>query len=57
MLLAQWTAPIDAAGMTGFADQCHSTHFFKEIIGLTPKQYQRIYQNKTEQTESDNDKE
>ena len=56
-LLEQGTAPIDAAGMAGFADQSHFTHFFKEFIGLTPKQYQRIFQNKTEQAETDNDKE
>lgn len=36
-------APIDAADMTGFADQSHFTNFFKEFIGLTPKQYQRIF--------------
>ena len=39
-------APIDAAGMAGFSDQSHFTHFFKEFIGLTPKQYQRIFQDK-----------
>ena len=30
----------------GFSDQSHFTHFFKEFIGLTPKQYQRIFQDK-----------
>lgn len=41
--LEQGVAPIDAACMAGFADQSHFTNFFKEFIGLTPKQYQRIF--------------
>lgn len=41
--LEQGIAPIDAAGMAGFSDQSHFTNFFKEFIGLTPKQYQRIF--------------
>jgi len=28
---------------TGFVDQSHFTNFFKEFIGLTPKQYQTIF--------------
>lgn len=35
--------PIDAADMSGYSDQSHFTKFFKEFIGLTPKQYQRIF--------------
>ncbi|MBC3796127.1 AraC family transcriptional regulator [Acetobacterium tundrae] len=42
-LLEQGIAPIDAAYMAGFSDQSHFTNFFKEFIGLTPKQYQRIF--------------
>ncbi len=42
-LLEQGVAPIDAAGMAGFSDQSHFTNFFKEFIGLTPKQYQKIF--------------
>jgi AraC-like DNA-binding protein len=42
-LLEQGIAPIDAASMAGFSDQSHFTNFFKEFIGLTPKQYQRIF--------------
>lgn len=42
-LLEQGIPPIDAAAMAGFADQSHFTNFFKEFIGLTPKQYQRIF--------------
>ncbi|MCB6365492.1 AraC family transcriptional regulator [Intestinibacillus massiliensis] len=41
--LEQGIAPVDAASMAGFADQSHFTNFFKEFIGLTPKQYQRIF--------------
>ena len=44
--LEEGIAPIAAAGMAGFSDQSHFTHFFKEFIGLTPKQYQRIFQDK-----------
>lgn len=44
--LEEGIAPIDAAGMAGFSDQSHFTHFFKEFIGLMPKQYQRIFQDK-----------
>lgn len=44
-LLEQGVEPIDAAGMAGFSDQSHFTNFFKSFIGLTPKQYQRIFLN------------
>lgn len=42
-LLEQGAEPIDAAQRTGFSDQSHFTNFFKSFIGLTPKQYQRIF--------------
>lgn len=42
-LLEQGIGPIDVAGMTGFSDQSHFTNYFKEFIGLTPKQYQKIF--------------
>ncbi|MCM2588255.1 AraC family transcriptional regulator [Rossellomorea marisflavi] len=35
--------PIDAALDSGFIDQSHFSHFFKEFIGLTPGQYQKIF--------------
>lgn len=41
--LEQGLSPSEAAGQAGFSDQSHFTHFFKDFIGLTPKQYQRIY--------------
>lgn len=41
--LKQGIAPVDAANLTGFNDQSHFTRFFKEFIGLTPKQYQRSF--------------
>lgn len=41
--LEQGVEPIDAAGLSGFSDQSHFTNFFKSFIGLTPKQYQRIF--------------
>jgi len=44
-LLINGITPIDVASMTGFVDQSHFTKFFKEFIGLTPKQYQRIFTN------------
>lgn len=50
-LLEQNVAPIDAAVMAGFSDQSHFTNFFKEFIGLTPKQYQRIFNDFAEPVE------
>lgn len=34
---------LDAALQSGFSDQSHFTRFFKNFIGLTPKQYQDIF--------------
>lgn len=42
-LLEEGTTPADAAMSAGFSDQSHFTNYFKEFIGLTPKQYQRIF--------------
>ena len=42
--LEEGHAVVDVAMMAGFSDQSHFTNFFKEFIGLTPKQYQRIFQ-------------
>jgi AraC-like DNA-binding protein/mannose-6-phosphate isomerase-like protein (cupin superfamily) len=45
-LLENGIEPIDAAMETGFVDQSHFSNFFKEFIGLTPKQYKNIFINK-----------
>ncbi|MHA6529352.1 AraC family ligand binding domain-containing protein [Paenibacillus sp. BAC0078] len=42
-LLEQGAPPIEVASQTGFSDQSHFTNFFKRLIGLTPKQYMRIF--------------
>jgi AraC-like DNA-binding protein len=42
-LLEQGDEAVDAAIRTGFSDQSHFTNYFKEFIGLTPKQYQNIF--------------
>lgn len=42
-LLEQGIEPIEAAILTGFSDQSHFSNFFKSFIGLTPKQYQKIF--------------
>lgn len=41
--LEEGIMPADVAVMSGFNDQSHFTKFFKEFIGVTPKQYQRIF--------------
>ncbi|MNP71101.1 Bifunctional transcriptional activator/DNA repair enzyme AdaA [compost metagenome] len=47
-LLEQGLLPIEVAAQTGFSDQSHFTNFFKKLIGLTPKQYRRIFNHDTE---------
>lgn len=42
-LLEKGTEPIETALKTGFSDQSHFSNFFKEFIGITPKQYQKIF--------------
>lgn len=41
--LEQGASPAEAAFSTGFSDQAHFTNFFKDYIGLTPKQYRDIF--------------
>lgn len=36
-------SPLEVALKTGFTDQSHFTNFFKKFIGITPKQYMRIF--------------
>ncbi|MGL4820836.1 MAG: AraC family ligand binding domain-containing protein [Bacilli bacterium] len=47
-LLEQGVAPIEAALQSGFTDQSHFTRFFKNFIGLTPKQYQAVFAGRDE---------
>lgn len=42
-LLEKGIPPIEAAFQTGFSTQSHFSNFFKKFIGLTPKQYMRIF--------------
>lgn len=42
-LLEQGVPVAEAAIQSGFADQSHFTRFFRDFIGLTPGQYQRIF--------------
>lgn len=42
-LLEQGVSPVEVALRTGFSDQSHFSNFFKKLIGLTPRQYMRIF--------------
>lgn len=42
--LEQGFKPIEAAFKAGFSDQSHFNHFFKRLIGVTPKQYMKIFE-------------
>lgn len=42
-LLEKGVSPVETAIETGFTDQSHFTNFFKDYIGLTPKQYANIF--------------
>lgn len=42
-LLEEGLTPADAAFQAGFVDQSHFSRFFKQLIGLTPKQYFNIF--------------
>ncbi|MER2259225.1 MAG: AraC family transcriptional regulator [Priestia megaterium] len=44
-LLEQGKKPIDVSFLTGFSDQSHLTRFFKSQVGLTPKQYMKIFES------------
>lgn len=54
--LEQGIPPVEAADMAGFSDQSHFTNFFKEFIGLTPKQYQRIFTDAGKPDDPDKEK-
>jgi AraC-like DNA-binding protein len=42
-LLVAGVGLMEAAICTGFTDQSHFSNYFKELTGLTPKQYQNIF--------------
>lgn len=44
-LLEQGLSILDIIGLIGFSDQSHFTKYFKDFIGVTPKQYQDIFSN------------
>ncbi|MFP7731945.1 AraC family ligand binding domain-containing protein [Priestia aryabhattai] len=44
-MLEQGKRPIDVSFLTGFSDQSHLTRFFKSQVGLTPKQYMKIFES------------
>lgn len=50
-LLEQGIPPIEVAFQTGFSDQSHFSNFFKKLIGLTPRQYARIFADSSEAQE------
>lgn len=49
--LERGVSPAEAAFSTGFSDQPHFTNFFKDYIGLTPKQYRDIFESKSTHTQ------
>ncbi|CAH1194115.1 Arabinose operon regulatory protein [Paenibacillus auburnensis] len=52
-LLEQGVSPMEVALQAGFSDQSHFTNFFKKLIGLTPKQYLRIFKQQAEKKPSE----
>ena len=44
-LLEQGIKPIEVTFSTGFSDQSHLTKSFKRLVGLTPKQYMRVFES------------
>ncbi len=46
-LLENGVPPLEVAFQTGFHDQSHFTNYFKKQIGLTPRQYMKIFKDDT----------
>ena len=55
-LLEKGISPNEAAFQTGFSDQSHFSNFFKKFIGLTPKQYMKIFSDDTRPQSSEDKK-
>lgn len=51
-LLETGISPIEVAQQSGFTDQSHFSRFFKNFIGITPRQYQNIFNEDNEQPTS-----
>lgn len=45
---------IEVAISNGFSDQSHFTNLFKKTIGITPKQYQVIFEERKEKMNEKN---
>ncbi|MBI9048141.1 MAG: AraC family ligand binding domain-containing protein [Anaerolineaceae bacterium] len=43
VMLENGASPLEVTFQTGFSDQSHFTNYFKKLIGLTPKQYMKIF--------------
>jgi len=54
-LLEQGISPAEAAVSAGFSDQSHFSNAFKAQIGLTPKQFQRIFKDISFESEKERD--
>ena len=52
-LLETGVPPIEAALQSGFTDQSHFSRFFKNFIGLTPRQYQDIFDEEKNSLQND----
>ena len=50
-MLQQNISILDVSIQCGFSDQSHFTNLFKETIGITPKQYQIIFEERNSQNE------
>ena len=50
-LLQKETSILEVAVQCGFSDQSHFTNLFKKMIGITPKQYQIIFEERKHENE------
>lgn len=52
-LLETGALPVEVAFQTGFSDQSHFSNLFKRLIGLTPRQYRKIFTEEISLTAED----